>query len=160
MDPSEAIEDLFAADSAKRIAAAEWFARQSELDPKATMAVLQALADPHEQVREWATAAVESLDHPNPSLTREFAARLGDPSDDVAYWAATLLGRIGSEARAVCDDLISRLNDDQTSLNVRERAVWAIGKIGAPPHCADALTRAAQSEHKRLATLARRAMEQ
>jgi HEAT repeat protein len=77
----------------------------------------------------------------------------------VAYWAITLLGRAGDNAApavaALADILCSSAEPP-----VRERAAWALGKIGPTAQAArPALDEAAASDEPRLRRLAEKALE-
>lgn len=81
-------------------------------------------------VRAAAAQALESSLRPSPVEIPALIALLSDRSDgEIGYWAATLLGRLGQEAvdaaPALCDCLTS-----SSFLPARERAVWALKKIG------------------------------
>ena len=67
--------------------------------------------------------------HPRPADASALAALVNKPSLDVAYWAATLLGRLESQAAPAVPQLAEAL-DRHTESTVRERAAWALGKIG------------------------------
>ena len=111
-----------------------------------------------EPLREWATAALESLGPPEESDVAKLAALVGRPSLDVAYWAATLLGRLESKAAPAAPNLVQALIT-HPEMAVRQRAAWALGKIGPAAGAArDALAQAAQSPDRRLARLAREAI--
>ena len=88
-------------------------------------------------VRVWAAQALESAVHPSPDEIPGFMSCLQDGTDgEFSYWAATLLGRLESHAaaatQALCDCLQHSL-----SLPARERAAWALMKIG--PDAASAI---------------------
>ena len=93
-------------------------------------------------------------------LIAALATLLGNENADVGYWAAALLGRLGVEAASVVPALASAVSDS-VEMSVRQRAAWALGKIG-PPACdaLDALRQAAASSNPRLARLAQRAVDQ
>ena len=104
-------------------------------------------------------AALEEMGPPQASDVGELAALVGDPGADVAYWAVTLLGRLEAEAAPAVAALGAAVSDAQ-EMSVRQRAAWALGKIGPPAVPAiDALRRAESDEDPRLARLARQAIE-
>jgi HEAT repeat protein len=76
---------------------------------------------------------------------------------DVAYWAATLLGRLESEASGAVSQLMEALGS--SALAVRERAAWALGRIG--PRASKALPllrKLSRDSRPRLARLAAEAI--
>lgn len=154
------VADLESRDSDRRAAAAEWISHQPDASAEA-LCVLDALGDSDERVREWITATLEEIEKPLESIVAPLAERLEHDNSDVAYWAATLLGRIGPAAGAARAALANLLDIDETDLSTRERAAWALGKIGmagAQETAKAALERATQSPHSRLATTAKRAL--
>ncbi len=89
------------------------------------------LAGSHDdEVRLTAADALETSVLP---LADEIAplAMLLDNADDgeVAYWAATMLGRLGPVASAATPEL-ERCLRESLYLPARERAAWAISRIG------------------------------
>ncbi len=124
----------------------------------AAVALVEAVATDDDQLREWVTAALENLGPPRADDDRQLAALVEQPSVDVAYWAATLLGRLEAAAAPAVPQLANALRE-HAQMAVRERAAWALGKIGPPALAAEqALAEAAASEHRRLARLAQEAL--
>jgi HEAT repeat protein len=116
--------------------------------------------DPEETVREWATAALEGMGAPAVEDQAALVAELASAQPDVAYWAATLLGRLGDEA-APSVDALAKATAEHPLPEVRQRAVWALGRIGpAAGNARPVLEQAAQSSEPRLARLAQRALTQ
>lgn len=161
------IEQLLVEDADTRAVAAEQLgqspeALQSLADPGAAEALLTASEDPDERVREWISSALESLESPSPDLAPALLRPLAD-GGPAAYWAATLLGRMGPEAAGLPDavsGLASLLARDDAELAARERAAWALGRIGASDgQAAAALRAAADSPHPRLKRLAAEALK-
>ncbi|TWT85713.1 hypothetical protein Pla123a_05200 [Posidoniimonas polymericola] len=75
-----------------------------------------------------------------------------------AYWAATLIGRLGP-AGAPAAAQLAETAAAQRPIAVRERAVWAISKIGPPASgCREALEPLTESPQPRLARLAKQAL--
>ena len=143
--------------AAERADAAERLSLAGEEAAAAAVPLVQACGD--EQLREWAVAALEDLGPP-PSDTITLLIELVSNSDPlVAYWAATLLGRSGQDAATAATGLAACI-DSSADLSVRQRAAWALGKIGAGATSARAaLQRAAGQGDERLARLAREALE-
>jgi len=132
---------------------------QMESDARAAAVPLVATCHTDdEQLREWATAALEGLGAPQASDVEKLAALLDRPTLDVAYWAATLLGRLQAEAAPAVPNLTEALTTHPETA-VKERAAWALGKIGpAASSARDALARAAEGSDRRLARLANQAL--
>lgn len=141
-----------------RTAGAEELARLGDGAQPAAVALLDACGDVDAGVREWVAAALEGLGLPRPEDCNAFVKRLGTENPAVAYWAATLLGRLQSDAKAAVGPLSLSLTS-HTSLEVRQRVAWALGKIGPEASAAaPALKEAARSSDARLARLAKQAL--
>jgi HEAT repeat protein len=163
-DISILIADLSAHDVAKRIAAAEQLFRRDDIR-SATIPLVRAVGDPHEQVREFAHAALEDLGEPAMEEIPVLAELLHDPSADIAYWAATLLGRAGPRAAKspshdgpqadVAVEALCRALSRAEAPQVQQRAAWALGQLGpAAKSATHALQQAAASPDPRLSRLA------
>jgi HEAT repeat protein len=152
------VESLEWGSLAQRRAAAE---KLAQLESEARGAAVPLVAMCHtddESLREWVTAALEGLGPPEVSDVGKLAALVGRPSLDVAYWAATLLGRLEAAAAPAVPNLAEALTTHPETA-VRQRAAWALGKIGpAAKSARDALTQAAESSDRRLARLAQEAI--
>src|SRR5262245_4056609 len=160
MDVAQLIADLQSKDAATRAVAAEQLTHLEEAARPAALALVRATADADESVRQWATAALESLGAPAATDMPELAKLLADGRLDVAYWAATLLCRLGPDA-AQAVPALSKSLDVHAEVAVRERCALALGQIG--PAAASALTaleRAAADPRPRLSRLAKQAVEQ
>lgn len=157
---ADRVRDLRAADPGTRRRAAEDLCRLGNGARGAAVALVLASADPDEQVRQWAAAALEEL---GPPLARDLGSlgeRLRDEHADVAFWSATLLGRLGSQAARAVPQLALALTEHD-SPQVRQRAAWALGMIGPAAQAAEAALRAAAgSRDARLARLAAQALRQ
>ena len=160
MDVAQLTADLRSKDAATRAAGAEQLTHLEEGAQPAALELVLATADADESVRQWATAALESLGAPAAKDLPELAKLLGDGRLDVAYWAATLLGRLGLAA-AEAVPALSKSLDAHSEVAVREHCALALGQIG--PAAASALTalnRAAADPRPRLSRLAKQAIEQ
>ena len=70
-----------------------------------------------------------------------------------------MLGRLGQRASGVVADL-ARTVENASEDTVRQRAAWALGKIGRPAaSAADALRNATSASDPRLARLAEQSLE-
>ncbi len=157
-DLSTLINGLLDPSAARRLDAAARLARLGPAAQAAVVPLVRAAGDPREDIRQWATAALEEVGPPAPDDGAALAELLGDPAADVGFWAATLLGRLAS--KKFVEPLV-RAVGDPSPLVVRQRACWALGRIG--PAARDAvgpLRSAAQSDDRRLARLAQTALEQ
>src|SRR5260221_7131076 len=110
MDVPQLIADLKSPTAATRAAAAEQLAHLEDGALSAAIDLVKAVADNDDSVRQWATAALESLGPPAPGDAEKLAQLLSDPQLDVAYWAATLLGRLESAAAASVPQLTAALS--------------------------------------------------
>ena len=145
-------------DPSVRSAAAQRLARYGEEAAPAAASLVRACADAEEQVREQAVAALEDLGPPPADAVGQLGDLVGHGDPLVAYWATTLLGRCGKAAASAVPALADCLASaaDQA---VRQRAAWALGKIGAPAISArEALKRAASGPDPRLSRLATEAL--
>lgn len=95
---------------------------------EAVRELVQAVADEDEQVRECATSALEESGDPPTEAEAFLIQQLASPQPDVAYWAATLLGRLGGQARSAVAPLAHLLRESP-HLAARQRIAWALGKI-------------------------------
>ncbi len=145
--------DLKTDDISRRTAAAEQIAQLGEQASPLAVDLVRACGDSEEAYREWVVAALEGLGPPSTGDIPQLAALLEEPCAEVAYWAATLIGRLGEQAAPATDDLAAALGDG-VEMAVRQRAAWALGKIGpAAVPSLNALRRAATSNDARLARL-------
>jgi len=159
-DVTELSVQLESTNDEQRIEAAEELSYLAEGAQAAALPLVRAVADDNEEVREWVNSALEELGPPEVDDAEALANLLSDENADVGYWAATLLGRLESEAASTVPRLASVLNS-QAALQVRERAAWALGKIGpAAMSATEELSKAAASEDARLARLAKKALDQ
>lgn len=129
MDPSQAIAQLLSPEVSFRIEAAEYFGKHPETVSAAIIPLCRAVVDDEEQVGQWATSALEDCGPPPVEERDALIDLLTDKHADVVYWAATLLGRLESEAQPAVSPLCG-LATGHESANVRQRSLWALGKIG------------------------------
>ena len=157
-DLAALVQRLASASADERADAAEALCRAGEAASAAAVDLVRACGDADDRVREWAAAALEELGPPPPDATTNLATLAGASDPLVAYWAVTLLGRTGASAASAAT-LLAGLVDAASDMAVRQRAAWALGKIG-PGACAarDALARAAGNSGPRLARLATEAL--
>ncbi len=145
---------------AKRAQAAEGLSRLGPQSAPAAVALVRACGDETEEVREYAVAALEEMGSPNIEDIQSLVALLNDPKTDIGYWAATLLGRLESDAASAVPALAAAVTEASEGA-VRQRAAWALGRIGLPAAPAlSVLNEAAASSDLRLARLAQRAIGQ
>src|SRR5262245_42700898 len=160
MDVARLIVDLQSKDAATRAVAAEQLTHLEEGARPAALNLVLATADADESVRQWATAALESLGTPASKDGPELAKLLADGRLDVAYWAATLLGRLGPAAAPAVAALADSL-ETHVEIAVREQCGLALGQIGpAAAGSLAALNRAAADPRPRLSRLAKQSIEQ
>ncbi|MGI9474740.1 MAG: HEAT repeat domain-containing protein [Rubripirellula sp.] len=125
-----------------------------------TVPVVALAGSSDDEVRMWASEALESVVQPQTSEIPALIAQVEDPDDgEVCYWAATMLGRLGAESASAVDAL-GRCLADSMYLPARERAVWALAQIGSDAVSAtDALASAVANGPARLSRLASDALK-
>ncbi|MEN1679024.1 MAG: hypothetical protein AAGJ46_05495 [Planctomycetota bacterium] len=139
-----------------RRAAAQLLAGMGEDATLAAAALAHNAADP--AVGEWCVAALEELGPPPADQADRLGELLKNRAEQTAYWAATLLGRLGPVAAGHATGLAAAATD-HGSLAVRERAVWAIGKIGPDAKAvAPAIAPLVEAGEPRLARWAKQAL--
>lgn len=145
-------------ESSERVVAAQKLCQAGPLAQPAAVALVEATVDESDEVRQWATAALEDLGPPAASDQDKLADLLVRRQDDRAYWAATLLGRLGSSG-APALRFLEQVAGSAAPLNVRQQAVWAIGRLGSVACGAEATLRSLeQSPDPRLRRLAEEAL--
>ncbi len=142
----------------QRAAAAEALSLMGPDAGYAAVELVVACGD-QESVCEWSVAALEELGPPPDETITSLGKLTADANPTVAYWAMTLVGRAGPKGQCCEDQLTSVLNKSDQD-NVRERAAWALGKIGAGSEDAtQALQAATTASNPRLARLAKNALQ-
>lgn len=164
--PALPLADLASPDASARAAAAETIAqgigdamaRGGDDARVAVVTLVRACADRDERVREWGVAALEASGDPPRDALPALIDLVAAPEALVAYWAVTLLGRAGADAAAAVPALAARLGTG-TPIEVRQRAAWALERMGAVAAPARAgLEEAARDADPRLARLAAAAL--
>ena len=151
-------QELVSPDVSRRRVAAEQLAQNLDAAREAAVELARAAGDDDEQVRQWASTALEDLGAPRAADVPRLVELLSYDRADAGYWAATLLGRLGADAAPAVPDLAAALGPER-ELGVRERAAWALGRLGPAATAArGALEQAAASNERRLARLAREAL--
>jgi HEAT repeat protein len=141
-----------------RAAAAERLCRAGGDAVAAATDLVRGCGDEDDRVREWAAAALEELGAPPATALEPLAGLARDANPLVAYWAVTLLGRSGKDAATAVPALVACV-DAAGDIAVRQRAAWALGKIGPAAAAArESLVRAAGDHDPRLSRLATEAL--
>lgn len=154
----ELVESLSAKSATDRCGAAEQLMQFGEEAKIAAVALVQASADSSAEVREYAVAALEELGAPRHEDLDRLTDLLGSDHPDVGYWAATLLGRLGPSAASAVDALAGAVAKGPSN-SVRERAAWALGKIGPGATGATMVLRSVAEGNSRLARVASGSLE-
>lgn len=160
VDPSIAsqVARLASADAGERAAAAEALCRAGDAAAPVAATLVDACADDENTVVEWLVAALEELGTPPADSIAALAGSAASPHPLVAYWAITLLGRCGADAADSIAAIAARLAPGGP-VEVRQRAAWALGKIGAAAAPARGELEAASTDaDPRLARLAAEAL--
>lgn len=148
------IEHLSSSDVILQGQAAEALAKMGPDARPAAIALVQQAGCSDETLREWVVSALESLGTPRIEDRDEFRKLVSSEDSEVAYWSITLLGRLKDSASPAVPELIDALTQNPERHN-RERAAWALGKIGPPAKDAlPALHAAVKSNDHRLERIA------
>lgn len=100
---------------ADRRRAAESLAMLAEQSRSAAIPLLHAVTDHDEDVRNWATEALENLGPPDPADTDSLLNLVETSAeDDVRYLALVLLGRLDAGGGVVFDELVASRESIQT----------------------------------------------
>ena len=152
-------EGLSSHDVETRSAAAESLCYAGQEAAPAVVELVRVCGD-DESVQTWAVAALEAIGTPPAETMSSLTDLASDKDPTVAYWAVTLLGRLANAA-VEAETILSELLLNSPDLAVRERAAWALGKIGPQSQPAlDALREAVDSGDSRLARVAQEALAQ
>jgi HEAT repeat protein len=159
-DVQTLVKQLSSGTKDEQATAAESLARMGKDAQPAAAALVSALRNADASTREWCVAALEELGPPPITQIADLVNMTREDSLDAAYWAVTLLGRAGNDAAPTVPTLVEVLQSSPESA-VRERAAWALGKIGtAAVTAVPALREAAAGSNPRLARLAQQALDQ
>lgn len=159
-DLSHWIADLSSTDIVLVGQAAEALAKWGPDAKAAAVPLVRATALMDETVREWVVSALESLEAPHEEDAPALAELVGSDNPDVAYWAITLLGRLADKAASSVPALTKALQQNPHPHN-KQRAAWALGKIGPEAKAAiPALKAAAHGTDPRLARIALLSLEE
>lgn len=114
---------------ADRIAQLQKLANDPDAAAELVTEIIESVVDANEEVRNWATEALENLESPRPQDAPKLAAMISNSEDDIAFWALKMLGRLGEAAKSQEKD-IARALDSKRGKSVRQNAAWALGKLG------------------------------
>ena len=152
-------KQLASTDAEQRAAAAEQLSQAGEDAAAVAVPLVAACGDADDRVREFAVAALEDLGPPLAADIPTLIKLVDSPDPLAAYWAVTLLGRSGKTAAEAVAVLVACV-ESSADLSVRQRAAWALGKIGPAAGAArGTLKRAAGQGDERLARLANEALQ-
>ena len=161
-DIQQCIADLASNDLSNQRSAAAQLLNAPSCEA-AAVELTKAVGSDDELLVESATGVLESIesisDVQASTLAELLPSKTFQPHPNTGFWAATLLGRIGQRAAPFLDQLIAAL-DASTDDTVKQKIVWAIGKIGPPASPAsNHLEALVNASDKRLARLASQALE-
>lgn len=140
MDVDQLAASLLTDKPSRRVAAAEELATLGPDASPAALALVTACGNP--ALVDICIGALEELGPPPVEQLPEIAKLVISADENVAYWAATLLGRAGEAATPYLASLEESAKNEGATVEVRERAVWAMGKLGAGAKPAEATLRA------------------
>lgn len=109
---------------------------------------------------EFAHGALECVGAPPESAISELQSILEEiPADSKSssYWAATMLGRMGNVAKDALPEL-AKASAKFSEIQVQQRILWAIDKIGPDESVVPVLTAYANNQNPRLARIANQAL--
>lgn len=128
-DDVQSLAQLLASDDpSARLSAAEQLSTRGEDAAEVAVALIKALGDEDESVRQLIGSALEDCGPPRRDAIEELEQLLSNSNADIAYWAATLLGRLEAGAIQAVESLRTAAAE-HPSQEVRKRATWALGKI-------------------------------
>ena len=121
-------------------------------------ALIKATAASDETIATEASAELEDMGAPSAEDLPALIELLKHPHPDCGYWAATLIGRLGPLGALAVINLADAVAS-HPAISVRERAAWALGKIGpAARQAIIVLETASSTKSPRLARLAAEAL--
>ena len=125
-----------------------------------TVSVVRLAGSEDDEIRMWASEALESAIQPNSSELLMLIQLLESTNDsEICYWAATMLGRLGRNAGASAGALEACVRESMY-LPARERATWALTQIGPAAQVAiPTLQEASETAPPRLQRMAQAALE-
>jgi len=152
------IAQLQSPDGAIVATAAEALCHLGTAAQRAAIELVRASGTNNDTSRAWIAAALEELGPPHESQLRDLIDLANNPNGDVRFWSITLLGRAGGNAAPAVGMLTKQLRESRHQPS-RERAAWALGKIGpAAASAVSALHEASSCGQPRLARLAASAL--
>lgn len=158
MEASHAVQALGGTNLEERREAAEACAKTPTIAMAAIVPLCRCCSDNDEQVAQWSQAALEELGPPSIDEL-DALLELTAADESTAYWAVTLIGRLEGEAAPAANHLANLVHREVTPVEVRNRAIWAISRIGViDSKIKTILESAAQSENPRTARLASKAL--
>jgi len=123
-------EQLSSSDPPTRHNAAKLLSQNADAAVDVAIELVQFAGDPDRVVAEYCVATLEELGPPAASQLEPLSQLAVSENSDVAYWAVTLIGRAGvaatNQAMLLGDIVIG-----DAELAVRERAAWALSRIGS-----------------------------
>ena len=111
-----------------RVEAARLLARDAAAAAACAADLVSAAAADDEELREWATAALEDCGPPAVDQWDALAQLAAGGNADSAYWAVTLLGRAGAAA-ATHLPALRTIAERHAAATVRKRAQWAVERM-------------------------------
>ncbi len=139
--------------------AARQLVRAGSAASPAVLALIQAVGDADEEVATQCSESLENLGPPSADDLTDMIVLLNHENSDCGYWVATLVGRLGVLGSPAVSELSSAVRS-HAALAVRERAAWALGKIGpAAQGARETLEAASRCDSPRLARLAKESLE-
>lgn len=143
----------------ERVARLQALANDADAAAKVAVELIGCVADSDEEVRNWASEALENLEAPLASDASAIAKQIGNPADDAAFWALKLLGRLGEDAKSQEANIAAVLKSNR-AITVQQNAAWALGKIGSlSSESRSLLEKSASSADARLAQLSKQALD-
>lgn len=109
--------------------AAELLSQHADAAVEVAVDLVRHVGDKDRVVAEHCVSTLEELGPPAASQLEYLGKLAANENLDVAYWAITLIGRsgvAGAEQSALLGDVVA--SDARPA--VRERAAWALGRIG------------------------------